>query len=134
MASKAPTILRRILARKLEEVILGKAQQSLADLESRISEQSAPRGFAAAMQATVAAARPAVIAEVKRASPSQGVIREDFEPAQIADSYQRGGASCLSVLTDVDFFQGSDRFLQQARAACELPILRKDFTIDAWQV
>ncbi|PLW81069.1 indole-3-glycerol phosphate synthase TrpC [Kineobactrum sediminis] len=134
MASNAPTILRRILARKLEEVTAGKAQQSLADLESRISEQSAPRGFGAAMQATVAARQPAVIAEVKRASPSQGVIRENFEPAQIAQSYQRGGASCLSVLTDVDFFQGADAFLQQARGACTLPVLRKDFTIDAWQV
>ncbi len=132
--SEVSTILRRILQRKQEEVAQGRSQQSLADLESRISEQSSPRGFAAALQQKVARAQPAVIAEVKKASPSRGVIREDFQPAQIADSYQRGGAACLSVLTDVDFFQGANAYLQQARAACELPVLRKDFTVDVWQV
>ncbi|MDP4650525.1 MAG: indole-3-glycerol phosphate synthase TrpC [Haliea sp.] len=130
----APTILRQILARKYEEVTAGRRRESLADLESRISEQSSLRGFAQALRQRVNAAQPAVIAEVKKASPSQGVIRADFDPAAIARSYESGGAACLSVLTDVDFFQGSDAFLQQARAACTLPVLRKDFTIDAWQV
>lgn len=132
--SQVSTILRRILARKQEEVAEGRARQSLADLESRISEQSPARGFASALQRQVAQSLPAVIAEVKKASPSQGVIREDFQPGQIAESYQRGGAVCLSVLTDVDFFQGADAYLQQARAACDLPVLRKDFTVDVWQV
>jgi indole-3-glycerol phosphate synthase len=130
----APTILRQILARKYEEVAAGRHRESLADLESRISEQSAPRGFVEALRQRVEAAQPAVIAEVKKASPSQGVIRADFDPAAIARSYQSGNAACLSVLTDVDFFQGSDAYLQQARAACALPVLRKDFTVDAWQV
>jgi len=132
--ARAATILDRIVARKREEVAAGRARESLADLESRISEQSPARGFVAALRRQVAAAQPAVIAEVKKASPSQGVIREDFRPGQIAASYQRGGAACLSVLTDIDFFQGADAYLQQARHACELPVLRKDFTVDAWQV
>ena len=130
----APTILRQILARKYEEVAAGHRRESLADLESRISEKSAPRGFVEALRQRVGAAQPAVIAEVKKASPSQGVIRADFDPAAIARSYQSGNAACLSVLTDVDFFQGSDAYLEQARAACTLPVLRKDFTVDTWQV
>jgi indole-3-glycerol phosphate synthase len=134
MAQPAPTILRQILARKVEEVAERRAVYSLATLESRIREQGATRGFAQALQLQAAAAKPAVIAEIKKASPSKGVIREDFHPAQIAQSYQRGGAMCLSVLTDQDYFQGSDAYLQQARAACELPVLRKDFTIDPYQV
>lgn len=134
MAHKPPTILRAILARKAEEVIERRAVASLASLESRISEQSAPRGFAAALQQRTAAGEPAVIAEIKKASPSKGVIREDFAPAQIAVSYQTGGATCLSVLTDKDYFQGSEAYLQQARAACDLPVLRKDFTVDPYQV
>lgn len=134
MSQVAPTILRRILARKREEVAAGRARQSLADLESRITEQSAARGFTALLRARIGEDQPAVIAEVKRASPSKGIIREDFRPAQIAESYQRGGAACLSVLTDVDFFQGADAYLQQARAACVLPVLRKDFTVDPWQI
>lgn len=134
MTANAPTILRRILARKAEEVAQRSQSVSLASLESRISEQSAPRGFAAALAANVRAGRPAVIAEVKKASPSKGVIREDFHPAQIAQSYAAGGACCLSVLTDIDFFQGADAYLQSARAACELPVLRKDFTVDPYQV
>lgn len=134
MASNTSTILRKILARKAEEVASRRSHVSLSDLESRISEQAAPRGFATAMAAQVAKAEPAVIAEVKKASPSKGVIRADFQPAQIATSYQAGGATCLSVLTDVDFFQGSDEYLMQARAACELPVIRKDFTVDPYQV
>lgn len=129
-----PTILRKILARKAEEVAQRSAQASLADLEVRIREQSAPRGFVQALHSRVQNSEPAVIAEVKKASPSKGVIREDFDPQQIAVSYQAGGAACLSVLTDVDFFQGADDYLQAARAACELPVLRKDFTVDSYQV
>jgi indole-3-glycerol phosphate synthase len=134
MAAGHPTILRNILARKREEVIERRARSSLGNLEQRIDEQSSPRGFAAALAQRIAGGEPAVIAEVKKASPSKGLIREDFQPAQIAESYQRGGAACLSVLTDIDFFQGSDHYLQQARAACELPVLRKDFTVDPYQV
>lgn len=129
-----PTILRRILARKAEEVASRRAHCSLAGLESRIGEQGPARGFADALAARVARSEPAVIAEAKKASPSKGVIRADFRPAQIAASYQAGGAACLSVLTDIDFFQGSDEYLQQARAACELPVIRKDFTVDPYQV
>ncbi len=134
MTVRPPTILRKILARKAEEVAARHAVHSLASLEGRIQEQSAPRGFAKALQQRVAAGGPAVIAEIKKASPSKGVIREDFQPAQIALSYRDGGASCLSVLTDQDFFQGCDAYLVQARSACELPVLRKDFTIDSYQV
>lgn len=129
-----PTILRKILARKAEEVAQRSAQDSLSSLETRISEQSLPRGFVSALQQRAQQGDPAVIAEVKKASPSKGVIREDFDPAQIAASYQAGGAACLSVLTDVDFFQGGDDYLRAARAACELPVLRKDFTVDSYQV
>jgi indole-3-glycerol phosphate synthase len=132
--SSPPTILREILARKAGEVSARRMKCSLSDLESRISEQSVPRGFTQSLQDRVAAGEPAVIAEVKKASPSKGVIREDFVPAEIAASYQDGGAACLSVLTDIDFFQGSDSYLEQARNACTLPILRKDFTVDPYQV
>jgi indole-3-glycerol phosphate synthase len=134
MAVDAPTILRKILARKREEVSARRKRDSLGSLEQRITEQSPVRGFSRALQERAAAAEPAVIAEVKKASPSKGVIRADFQPAQIAASYQAGGASCLSVLTDVDFFQGADSYLREARAACELPVLRKDFTVDPYQV
>jgi indole-3-glycerol phosphate synthase len=134
MAVQPPTILRKILARKAEEVAARRAKCSLASLEGRIQDQGVPRGFSQALQARIASGAPAVIAEIKKASPSQGVIREDFHPAQIAVSYQEGGATCLSVLTDEDFFQGSDAYLQQARSACELPVLRKDFTVDPYQV
>ena len=134
MTANAPTILRKILARKRQEVAERSARHSLADLESRSAQQQAPRGFIDALRQRVAAGEPAVIAEVKKASPSKGVIREDFQPDAIARSYQAGGAACLSVLTDIDFFQGSDDYLQLARGACELPVLRKDFTVDPFQV
>ena len=127
-------ILQTILARKVEEVRQRAAVLPLRELSARCADLPATRGFAAAIESTIAAGRAAVIAEVKKASPSKGVIRPDFDPAAIAASYARGGATCLSVLTDVDFFQGSDAYLQQARASCALPVLRKDFLVDAWQV
>jgi indole-3-glycerol phosphate synthase len=127
-------ILQTILRRKAEEVAERAARVPLAELSARCEGLPPTRGFAAALQAKIDAGLPAVIAEVKKASPSKGVIRPDFHPADIAASYERGGAACLSVLTDVDFFQGADDYLRQARAACTLPVLRKDFTVDAYQV
>ena len=127
-------LLDAILARKREEVVQRSERTPLHRLQARIADAPAVRPFAAAIASRLKAGEPAVIAEVKKASPSKGLIRADFDPAGIARSYQAGGAACLSVLTDVDFFQGSDAYLQQARAACSLPVLRKDFMIDAWQV
>lgn len=127
-------ILKTILARKVEEIRERSARLPLRDLSARCAGLPDSRGFADALHAMIRNGRPAVIAEVKKASPSKGVIRADFRPADIARSYEQGGAACLSVLTDVDFFQGSDAFLQEARAACALPVLRKDFVIDAYQV
>jgi indole-3-glycerol phosphate synthase len=127
-------VLRRILARKAEEVRARSEALSLRALSARVADAPPPRAFAAALQAKIDAGLPAVIAEVKKASPSQGVIRPDFQPAAIARSYEAGGAACLSVLTDIDFFQGHDEYLRAARDACALPVLRKDFVIDAWQV
>lgn len=128
------TVLDRILVRKQEEVAALKAQKPLAEVKAAALETPQPRGFYAALKAKVAAGEPAVIAEIKKASPSKGVIREDFRPADIAQSYAKGGAAALSVLTDVDFFQGADSYLQEARAACDLPVLRKDFTVDEYQI
>ena len=127
-------ILNKILARKAEEIAERSARVPLAELAARARDASPTRGFAGALQAAIAQGDPAVIAEVKKASPSRGVIRPDFRPADIAVSYEFGGAACLSVLTDIDFFQGADIYLQQAREACTLPVLRKDFTIDPYQV
>ena len=136
--SKVPTVLTRIIDRKFEEIAERSAVVSIEDLKAQIEAQKGtatdPRGFVASMQRALAEGRSAVIAEVKKASPSKGVLRENFQPAEIALSYQQGGASCLSVLTDVDFFQGSTEYLQQARAACALPIIRKDFIVDEYQV
>jgi indole-3-glycerol phosphate synthase len=127
-------VLQRILARKAEEVADRRARVPLDALRARASDASPPRGFARAIADKASAGLPAVIAEVKKASPSKGVIRADFDPGAIARSYADAGAACLSVLTDVDFFQGDDAYLQQARAACALPVLRKDFTVDPYQV
>jgi indole-3-glycerol phosphate synthase len=127
-------ILQTILRRKAEEIAERSARVSLRELSARCEGLAPTRGFAAALQAKIDAGQAVVIAEVKKASPSKGVIRPDFRPADIAASYERGGAACLSVLTDVDFFQGADDYLVQARGACSLPVLRKDFTVDAYQV
>ncbi|MFN3862149.1 MAG: indole-3-glycerol phosphate synthase TrpC [Roseateles sp.] len=128
-------ILQRIVEVKWEEIAAAKARRSLASLrdeaEGRRGQQ---RGFERALRAKIAAGQAGVIAEVKKASPSKGVLRADFQPAQIAASYARHGAACLSVLTDERFFQGAVAYLQQARAACELPVLRKDFMVDEYQV
>ena len=129
-----PTILQNIVARKHEEVAERLQRRSLAELEQLAAAASPTRGFAKAIQNAAAARRPGVIAEIKKASPSKGVLREDFQPAEIAASYEAGGAACLSVLTDVDFFQGHDDYLQQARAACSLPVIRKDFMVDPYQI
>ena len=133
-ARGAPDILRTILARKREEVVARCERTPLAELAARIESLPPPRGLAAALKARIAAAQPAVIAEIKRASPSKGVLRADFDPPAIAGSYARAGATALSVLTDVDFFQGDDAHLGAARAASGLPALRKDFLIDPYQV
>lgn len=130
-------ILQRIVAVKRDEVTAAKARRSLASLRAEAESDEARRGlrgFEPALRAKVAAGRAAVIAEVKKASPSKGVLREHFVPAEIAASYEAGGAACLSVLTDERFFQGSAAFLRQARSACTLPVLRKDFMVDEYQV
>lgn len=129
-----PDILKKIIARKHEEIAERSAKVPIADLKQRIKTASPPRGFVKAIKAKLANGQAAVIAEIKKASPSKGVLREDFQPAQIAASYARGGAACLSVLTDADFFQGHEDYLQQAREACDLPVIRKDFIIDPYQV
>lgn len=129
-----PTILKTIIERKWQEVAERKLQCSQEEIRLRAQEQQPPRGFVTALERKIVEGEAAVIAEIKKASPSKGVIREDFLPAEIATSYEKGGAACLSVLTDVDFFQGADSYLQQARNAVRLPVLRKDFTVDPYQV
>ena len=127
-------ILQEILARKVGEIRERSSRIGIDELAARCAGILPVRGFANAIAAAIARGDAAVIAEIKKASPSKGVIRADFDPAAIARSYEAGGATCLSVLTDVDFFQGADAYLQQARAACSLPVLRKDFVIDRYQV
>ena len=129
-----PTVLEKILARKAEDIAARRAVVSLAELEQQAAAADPARGFAKALIEQARKKQPAVIAEIKKASPSKGVIRENFLPAEIAKSYQSGGATCLSVLTDIDFFQGSDQYLRDARAACNLPVIRKDFMIDPYQI
>lgn len=129
-----PTVLTRIIDRKHEEVAERIAYTSINELKAILAEQSAPRGFINALQAKNKQGLPAIIAEIKKASPSKGVIRENFDPASIATSYESAGAACLSVLTDRDFFQGHEDFLKAARQATALPVIRKDFIVDAYQV
>jgi indole-3-glycerol phosphate synthase len=127
-------ILTKILDRKQEEVAARKKHASLADLLQVARAQEPPRGFSAALKRQIDHKRPAVIAEIKKASPSKGLIRPNFDPAAIAVSYAEHGATCLSVLTDIDFFQGADSYLHEARSACHLPVIRKDFMVDPWQI
>ena len=127
-------ILQRILATKKEEVVASQGRLSLSEVKAQARNAEPARDFVGALRARIDAGQSAVIAEIKKASPSKGVIRPDFDPADIATSYARGGAACLSVLTDRDYFQGAPEYLQAARAACTLPVLRKDFMIDPYQV
>jgi indole-3-glycerol phosphate synthase len=129
-----PDILKKIIARKFEEVTARQQAVSLQKLKSQVKDAPEPRGFLQALRRRVERGEAAVIAEIKKASPSKGVLREDFRPEEIAVSYEKGGAACLSVLTDVDFFQGADQYLQTARAACSLPVIRKDFFVEPYQV
>ncbi|MCW8900349.1 MAG: indole-3-glycerol phosphate synthase TrpC [Gammaproteobacteria bacterium] len=129
-----PDILKKIIKRKLEEVEARKALTPYADVKKYAKSAATPRSFVYALQRKIQAGHAAVIAEIKKASPSKGVIRENFVPAEIAISYENGGAACLSVLTDIDFFQGHDKYLKEARDNCSIPVLRKEFIIDPFQV
>jgi indole-3-glycerol phosphate synthase len=128
------TILDRIMAAKRAEVAAAKRSLSESEMQSRAQAVAAPRDFIASLKRRIDSGDAAVIAEIKRASPSRGLLREDFDPAQLARSYERGGAACLSVLTDREFFEGAPEHLASARAACALPVLRKDFIFDPYQV
>ena len=130
----APDILARILATKVEEIAIAKRALPAREIEALARVAPPVRNFEAALHAKIAAKRPAVIAEIKKASPSRGVLRADFDPPAIAASYERGGAACLSVLTDRTYFQGAPEHLTAVRAACALPVLRKDFVIDEYQI
>ncbi len=132
--SNTPDILKKIVARKVEEIAASRQRLPQQLLRERLSQAGPARGFVAALQQKIDAGVPGVIAEIKKASPSKGVLREDFDPGEIARSYAGHGAACLSVLTDRDFFQGAPEYLHQARAACKLPVIRKDFIIDPYQV
>lgn len=131
---KTPTILRNIVERKWQEIDTRKRQNTLEDLKARAGDQPETRGFANALRQRIDASTPAVIAEIKKASPSKGILRDPFDPPRIAESYEQGGAACLSVLTDHDFFQGHEDYLIAARNACSLPVIRKDFMVAPYQV
>jgi len=136
--AKIPTVLERIVKRKFEEIAQRSPSISIEHLKSQIEAQRGsdtdPRGFVRALEGRISNGGAGVIAEIKKASPSKGVLRDPFRPAEIASSYEKGGASCLSVLTDADFFQGHEEYLKQARSACGLPVIRKDFIVDPYQV
>jgi len=132
--NKTPDILQKILQRKVEEITEAVAKESLVDLSRRAEAALPVRGFIQAIENKITAGQAGVIAEIKKASPSKGVMRENFIPADIAKSYEKGGAACLSILTDRDFFQGAPEFLMQARESTHLPVIRKDFIIDPYQV
>ena len=132
--SNTPDILKTILAKKFEEVAKRQQRMSISDLQDIAQGVEKPRSFYQALQRKVSNQKPAIIAEIKKASPSQGVIRENFEPIAIAQDYAMSGASCLSVLTDKEFFQGSEAYLQMVRERCPLPVLRKDFMVDVYQI
>lgn len=129
-----PDILKKIVARKMEEVAQAKQQKPIAQLAEEITQVSQTRGFVAALKHKINQGVPAIIAEIKKASPSKGVFRHNFQPVEIARNYQQHGAACLSVLTDRDFFHGHETYLQQVKNACQLPVLCKDFLIDPYQV
>lgn len=132
--TNTPDILKRILSRKVEEVVARSEHTPLSQLRQQVDSASPVRPFVGAIEQKIRQGDAAIIAEIKKASPSKGVIREHFVPAEIACSYEQHGAACLSVLTDRDFFQGGEEYLVQARAACQLPVIRKDFIIDPYQV
>lgn len=132
--SNTPDILKKIIQRKYEEIQVASCAVPLADMQQQAAAANPPRGFVAALQQRIAGGQVGVIAEIKKASPSKGILREHFNPVEIAKSYAANGAACLSVLTDRDFFQGAPEYLTQARAACELPVLCKDFMVEAYQV
>jgi indole-3-glycerol phosphate synthase len=129
-----PTILTKIIARKYEEIAERKPKAPLQELKAMARDMPECRGFEQAMRNKIAAGQSAVIAEIKKASPSKGVLRENFKPAEIARSYEEAGAACMSVLTDADFFQGHEDYLKEARQACGLPAIRKDFLVDEYQI
>lgn len=132
--NETPDILKKIIKRKFEEIQERSVNVSLDELKQQLQVADTPRGFVAAIEQRLANGEPAVIAEIKKASPSKGVIRENFDPVAIARSYEQGGATCLSVLTDVDYFQGASQYLIDARNATRLPVIRKDFIVDPYQV
>ena len=134
MSVDVPDILKKIIARKREEISEAQRHQSIAQVQQMSAEADDCRGFLRSIQQKLVAGDPAVIAEIKKASPSKGVLRDPFVPSEIAVSYAQAGAACLSVLTDADFFQGGEWALREARAACALPVIRKDFIVDAYQV
>ncbi len=132
--NKTPDILKQIVKRKKEEIKAKSQEKPLRLLSNIAANNSPPRGFVKVIDARIQLEQPAVIAEIKKASPSKGILRANFNPVVIAKSYEENGAACLSVLTDRDFFQGKNQYLQQVREVCQLPLLRKDFIIDAYQV
>ncbi len=134
MTEARADILQTILRRKTEEIAERSQQVSVQEMAERAQSAGNVRGFIAAIEKRIGGNQSAVIAEIKKASPSKGILRENFNPAAIAETYHQHGAACLSVLTDKDFFQGSEEYLQQARGACSLPVIRKDFIIDPYQV